>query len=499
MITQIYQKYPELKTIIVQLTQIPGVRVLLVGGAVRDILLGGIELKDLDLEVYGLSLAQLETELSKFGTVILVGQAFGVLRLAHLNIDWSLPRSDSAGRKPAVQVGPNLSLQVAFRRRDLTINAMGVNLATGELIDLYGGQQDLKQKVLRAVDPELFSEDPLRFFRVMSFIGRFEFQPDLILNNLCKTMDLTKISRERIEQEFQKLFLKAQRPSLGIRWLQAIGRLKDILPELYNTVGVPQNIKWHPEGDVFEHSMQALDAVICQLNSDNSKENNNPKSLEITNINDSVDNFVSSAESAVIPKVSKRDLAELRVLLCWAAICHDLGKAVTTKSIDGLYRSFGHEVAGVELSKNLLKRVTEQKDLLKTVPKLVLYHMRPGQYVVQKVRASTYKKLALQLAPDASLFLLAQLSRADRAGRNGDGSQMPLKIIDQDILDFIARAQLLNIVLAPELPVLTGQDILALNLVATGPELGAFLARAYDIQIMQGIKDKAVLLQKLAK
>lgn len=460
MITQIYQKYPELKTIITQLIQISGVRVLLVGGAVRDALLGDLEFKDLDLEVYGLTVAQLESELSKFGTVMLVGQAFGVLRLAHLNIDWSLPRSDSAGRKPIVQVDPNLSLQAAFRRRDLTINAMGVDLATGELIDLYHGQQDLKNKILRAVDPELFSEDPLRFFRVMSFIGRFEFQPDLVLNNLCKTMDLTKISRERIEQEFQKLFLKSQRPSLGIRWLQEIDRLKEILPELYNTVGVPQNIKWHPEGDVFEHTMQALDAVIFQLDS-NSSDN--------------------------------------QVLLCWAAICHDLGKTVTTKLIDGLYRSFGHELAGVELSKKLLKRVTDQKDLLKTVPKLVLYHMRPGQYITQKVRASTYKKLALQLAPDASLLLLAQLARADRAGRNGDGSHLPLKVVDQEILDFMTRARELKIINKPEVPVLTGQDLLALNLATAGPELGKLLARAYALQITSGITDKAELIQKLAK
>ena len=472
MITQIYQKYPELETIIVQLTKITGVQVLLVGGAVRDALLGDTDFKDLDLEVYGLNLAQLEIELRKFGTVLLVGQAFGVLRLAHLNIDWSLPRSDSVGRKPIVQVDPNLSLQAAFRRRDLTINAMGIDLVSGKLIDLYGGQQDLKQKILRAVDPELFSEDPLRFFRVMSLIGRFEFQPDLVLNNLCKTMDLTKISRERIEQEFQKLFLKSQRPSLGIRWLQTIDRLKEILPELYNTVDVPQNIKWHPEGDVFEHTMQALDAVIYEFNN-------------------------QDQELQELLESQKCNLAELRILLCWAAICHDLGKAVTTKLIDGIYRSFGHELAGVELSKKLLKRITEQKDLIKTIPKLVLYHMRPGQYITQKVRASTYKKLALQLAPDASLLLLAQLAKADRAGRNGDGSQIPLKIIDQEILDFIVRVRELNIALAPEVPLLTGQDLLVLNLVVAGPELGKILARAYELQIAYGITDKAELQKNL--
>ena len=474
MITQIYQKYPELETIIVQLTKITGVQVLLVGGAVRDALLGDTDFKDLDLEVYGLNLAQLEIELRKFGTVLLVGQAFGVLRLAHLNIDWSLPRSDSVGRKPIVQVDPNLSLQAAFRRRDLTINAMGIDLVSGKLIDLYGGQQDLKQKILRAVDPELFSEDPLRFFRVMSLIGRFEFQPDLVLNNLCKTMDLTKISRERIEQEFQKLFLKSQRPSLGIRWLQTIDRLKEILPELYNTVDVPQNIKWHPEGDVFEHTMQALDAVIYEFNN-------------------------QDQELQELLESQKCNLAELRMLLCWAAICHDLGKAVTTKLIDGIYRSFGHELAGVELSKKLLKRITEQKDLIKIIPKLVLYHMRPGQYITQKVRASTYKKLALQLAPDANLLLLSQLAGADRAGRNGDGSHIPLKVINQEILDFMARVRELKIIYRPELPLLTGQDLLTLNLAIAGPELGQLLARAYELQLTYGIIDKAELLQKLAK
>jgi len=178
---------------------------VLVGGAVRDLLLGR-QTKDLDIEVYGLEPAQLENILRQYGVVQQVGKAFGVYILLGVQIDWSLPRTDSAGRKPHVQINPNLDFTSAFRRRDLTINAMGINLKTSELIDPFNGVQDLQNKILRYIDRDLFVEDPLRFYRVMQFVGRFEMEPNHDLNQLCHEMDIKDVSKERIEQEFNNYF-----------------------------------------------------------------------------------------------------------------------------------------------------------------------------------------------------------------------------------------------------------------------------------------------------
>ena len=207
-------KFPHVMQIIQEINAAGG-RALLVGGAVRDLLLG-LSPKDIDIEVHGLKIDQFQKILEKFGRVSLVGKSFGVLRLNGLDVDWSVPRKDSKGRKPKVVIDSNMSLEEAFRRRDLTVNAMGIDLITHELIDPFGGMSDLKAKQLRVTDKKLFVEDPLRFFRVMQFIGRFEMEPDAELNKICKKMDLSKISRERIEEEFNKLFLRSGSPTLGM-------------------------------------------------------------------------------------------------------------------------------------------------------------------------------------------------------------------------------------------------------------------------------------------
>jgi len=331
---KLLKKYPLVKKIAKRIDK-EGGDTLLVGGAVRDLLLD-LPVKDLDIEVHNISLEQLERVLKEFGPISKVGKSFGVLRLHGLDVDWSVPRTDAPGRKPKVTIDPFMGFKKAFARRDLTINAMGINLLTKKLIDPYGGLGDLKKKTLRAPDETLFIEDPLRFFRVMQFVGRFQFKPDKKLNEICKRMDLSKVSRERIETEFEKLFLKSKKPSLGFRWLDKIGRLDDVLPELASTKGIKQDKRWHPEGDVFEHTMQSLDAA-AQLDY----------------------------------KTAQNKLAML-----YAALCHDLGKVNTTEEIEGSLKSLGHEKESAIFAKKLLKRITRNKDLIATVCKLVKYHMQ---------------------------------------------------------------------------------------------------------------------------
>jgi len=444
--------YPQVSTIIAAIhTQ--GGKALLVGGAVRDLLLG-LEVKDLDVEVYGLTADQLETILRSFGPVSLVGKSFGVLRLHSLDIDWSLPRADSAGRKPTVMIDPHMSFTQAFRRRDLTINAMGIDLHTYELIDPFNGQQDLKNKLLRPTDIRLFEEDPLRFFRVMQFIGRFEMEPTESLNALCMVMDISQVSVERIEMEFEKLLLKSVCPSRGIRWIATINRLKEIVPELADTMGILQNPAWHPEGDVFEHSMQALDAA------------------------------------AVMSYADKKT----QLIGLYAALCHDLGKAITTEEIDGVWKSPLHAHEGAPLAKSLLQRITNNKELIDAVYKMVKYHMEPMQFITGGAKMAAYKRLANKLAPQVTINMLVDLAIADRRGRNAL-SHEPLTSTDPEIEEFRQRALEAQVLLSKEEPVLHGRDII--DLVAPGPVMGKLLRQAYEIQIEEGVKDKEELKRRV--
>jgi tRNA nucleotidyltransferase (CCA-adding enzyme) len=430
-----------------------GGRILLVGGAVRDLLLG-LPVKDLDIEVHGIPLEQLEEILKTAGPVSLIGKSFGVLRVHTINADWSLPRADASGRKPEVSVDPSMDIKQAFARRDLTINAIGIDMMTYELIDPFNGCDDLAQGILRAIDPVFFVEDPLRFYRVMQFIGRFAMAPHTTLNEICAAMDISQISIERIEAEFEKLLLKSWSPSKGIRWLREIGRLQEVLPEVAATIGVPQDPRWHPEGDVFEHSMQALDAA-------------------------------ARTEYESLP---------IKLIITYAALCHDLGKVTTTQKTEHGYISYGHELDSEEFAKLLLRRITRKKDLVETVMLLVRHHMQPMHLVAGNAKLSAYKRLARKLAPHATLEMLASLSRSDSRGRN-PGTHEPLAESDPKIEQFVEMAQVADVLDHVGQPVLLGRDLM--GLVRPGPEMGALLRKAYTIQIEESITDKQLLKERV--
>lgn len=432
-----------------------GGEVYLVGGCVRDIILGRVP-DDLDLEVHGITLQELQTILSAYGHVIESGKSFGVLRLEHSGAEWSLPRTDSAGRKPAVAINPQLDIADALERRDVTINAMAIALRTYTLIDPFNGLEDLQKRILRSPNTKKFIEDPLRFYRVMQFIGRFDATVDASLEKVCKSMNIATIARERIEMEFEKLFLKSVAPSRALRWIDHIGRLHEILPELAATRGVIQSPQWHPEGDVFEHTMQALDAAA---------------------------------------QLHYKDASEKRTMM-YAALCHDLGKVTTTtRDADGRIKSYGHEVVGVPLARSLLKRITENHDLVKTVGILVRHHMMPGSFVKQNASAAAYKRLAHKIYP-ITLRELSLLAYADRRGRNGD-RYIPLTGPIEDIDRFVENAQKYGVYEAPEKPIIQGRDLIGQYEV--GPLVGKLVRFAYDVQINRDIRNKDRLLRIIAQ
>lgn len=448
----ITSRYPRIAPLVTDIVAAGG-RALLVGGAVRDIIMQS-NAKDIDIEIHNINADQLEKILRSYGPVNLVGKTYGVYRLVDLDVDWSLPRTDASGRKPQVVIDPYMSIKNAFERRDLTMNAMGIDLSTRELIDPFGGLADINARRLRAPNIDLFVQDPLRFYRVMQFISRFEMIPNDELNACCASMVISTVSRDRITAEFEKLFLRSKRPSLGIRWLDTIDRLKDVMPELYATKGVPQQPEWHPEGDVFEHSMQTIDAAAAI------KQDNNYKQLA----------------------------------LCFAALCHDLGKAVTTELIDGKWRSLGHEHEGVPLARALLKRVTNKKDLIHDVCLLVRYHMLPPLFIKDGARPPAYRRLANKLMPRMNIELLADLSRADRRGRNPAGHE-PLHNADKEVDAFVRMAENIAVAHAGPAPILRGRDFL--DIVGPGTQLGYLVKEAYRLQIEEGITDKQELKDRV--
>ena len=453
----------KVKPILDEIIQIGGIPYL-VGGSVRDLVLGR-QIKDVDIEVHKLTIDELQNCLKKFGPVRLVGKKFGVLRIDGFDIDWSLPRSDSKGRKPETVIDPDMTIQDALKRRDLTMNAMAIDLRElikqVKIIDPYGGLQDIKNKILRAVDIKLFLDDPLRFFRVMQFIGRFEMEPDKELNDLCKKMDLkdaitgSPVSKERIFEEIKKLLLKSKKPSLGFRWLQKTKRLKEIFPELYDLIGVQQRKDYHPEGDVFEHTMQSIDAAAVFDEYENKNE---------------------------------------KFLITIAALVHDLGKVVAT---DKDLSCYGHEKAGVPIAKKLLKRITNNQDLIQAVCKLVRYHVRPAELLKQKSGIKAYKRLALKLAPYTNLRQLAILNLVDLQGRNPKGSEPLVGEYKDRLNEFLKKMREVKIEKKPEEAVLQGRDLL--DIIPPGPKLGLLVKKAYKIQIDEGVKDKEELKKRILK
>ena len=440
----------------------------LVGGCVRDMVIEQ-PLKDLDIELHNISLAGAEQVLAAFGQVILVGKQFGVLRLTDYDIDWSLPRSDSLGRKPTVAIDPHLGIMAACKRRDLTMNAMAIDLKemlkTNDvaIIDHYGGLDDIYNRQLRAVDEDLFIQDPLRFFRVMQFIGRFEMLPDADLDTLCQRISLhdpitqAPLALERISEEIKKLFTKSQRPSLAFRWLMGIGRLEALFPELAVLADTPQRSDYHPEGSVFEHTMQSVDAV------------------------------------ARFKKMALVQSDDELLLITLGALCHDLGKAVTTTAD---LKAHGHDEAGVPIAHELCKKLTNNQELIKAVSPLVRNHLSPFILVADRSTPRAYKRLAARLGSVVTMRQLGLVALADRQGRNGNGHE-PLEN-NLDLYNaFLQECDATAVTHGPEAPVLLGRHLL--DVVAPGPKLGKLLKQAYDLQIDEGITDEATLRQRVLK
>ena len=428
-----------------------GGRALCVGGFVRDQLLGppslgtsyggtGREPKDLDIEVFGIPQDKLQALLQSLGKVVPAGQAFPVYKLG--DIDVALPRRESKtgrGHKGfTVEGDPSMPFEEAARRRDFTINAIGWDPLTDEYLDPFNGRKDLELRVLRVVDPGTFADDSLRVLRALQFAARFELTIDPDTARICSSIALDDLPAERIWGEFEKLLLQAQRPSIGFALARELGVIHQILPEMEPLYDTPQDAEWHPEGGVWIHTLMVIDKAR-ELNGDLDR----PRQAAIM----------------------------------LGAVCHDLGKPVTTAVIDGRVRSPSHEAMGVEPATRILDRLNVNTldgfDVRAQVIGLVTEHLRPMAFF--KARDTVTDGAFRRLAQKVDLELLARFARSDCHGRTGT--------FDCSGIDwFIERARTLGVEHKPPAPILLGRHLIELG-VQPGPRMGEILRAVYELQL----------------
>jgi tRNA nucleotidyltransferase (CCA-adding enzyme) len=438
--------------------QAAGGRALLVGGWVRDFVRGPGGLTgeppvanvDYDIEIYGLEPAVLRSLIEAHGKVDAVGEAFTVYKVRMrdheqrkiLVVDVSLPRRESktgrGHRGFVVEGDPLMSIEEAARRRDFTINAMMYDPLGEEILDPYGGREDLARGVIRVVDPETFVEDSLRVLRAMQFAARFEFTIDPATIALCRAIDLSDLPAERVWAEVEKWLLQSRRPSIGIWAARDLGITEQLWPEIHALIDCPQDPHSHPEGDVFIHTGMVLDEARKLIDD--------------------------------LPRPK-----QIAVML--AALGHDFAKPHTTKVVEGRVKAGGHERLGVALADQFFERLKiftfDHYDARGQALALVLHHATPHQWFKtrESVTDGMFRRLALEVEPD----LLYRVARADCLGRAGEFSPAAEEW-------FLARVRALGVEEhAPE-PLLMGRHLLGLGL-KPGPRIGQITRAVYELQL----------------
>jgi tRNA nucleotidyltransferase (CCA-adding enzyme) len=459
---------PDIRNLLASLRHIGG-RPLIVGGWVRDNLLG-IQTGDMDIEVFHLPFDTLRKQCRRHGRLITVGAAFAVLKLTLSNsttVDISIPRRE---RKTGeghtsfrIQADPDMTVEEAAQRRDLTINAISMDPFTGMLLDPVQGIRDLKDGMLRHVGSR-FSEDPLRVLRVYRFQARFGFEIAPETRGICRSLSkrsvLQTLARERIEDELRTTILQGKK-SFTINALSNMhedGVIHSLFPELDHLAHIEQDPRFHAEGNVLVHT------------------------------------FMTVAEAA---SIAHRDNLEPDIAwaLCLAALVHDLGKAHTSTVHDnGTITAHGHDKAGRLPAQELLDRITEHAKVKEIALALATNHMRPLQLATaEKVTDSAFQRLAVAVQP-ASIILLSKLVEADtRASVRGDGSEP-----EKAHLFLLDRARNLGIDSTPPKPFIQGRDLIHLantGIISAqyskgGPHFSGVLKTLYQLQINGAVSSR---------
>lgn len=338
----------------------------LVGGWVRDRIMGVPEedINDIDLEIMGMKREKFEEILQKYGKFKKVGKSYEIY-IVNNTLEISFIEGD-------------VSLKECARRRDFTVNSVYYNLLEEKYIDFFGGIEDIKNKVLRYVDEESFLEDPLRILRTAQFISRFGFSADDSLEEIIKKRGnkILDVSRERVSRELEKIYLLGIKPSVGFLFLEKTRVLKKIMPEITSLKGVMQDKVYHPEGDVFTHTLMMLD---------------------------------------VLPK------EERTLELFWSILYHDAGKGETFPSFNG------HCEKSEEIFDREILKFTNDRSLINSVRKLLRYHEEPLNMLL---RGGADRISVKKLAVKTDMEKLLKLYRCDVLGRGRSDNTEELDTIE---------------------------------------------------------------------
>jgi tRNA nucleotidyltransferase (CCA-adding enzyme) len=433
---------------------------------VRDALFG-IEPKDFDVEVYGVAYDHLAGLIANHGRVDLVGKSFGVVKLhapAGSSYDFAVPRRDSKyglhHRDFHASFDPAITPQEAASRRDFTINAMAWDPVEESLLDFFGGENDVKNRVLRHTSPA-FSEDPLRVLRGLQFASRF----DLALHPETASFSRTiadhyhTIARERVSEEFMKWATKSTAPGRIAEYLAATGW--DVhFPEIAKLAGTPQDPEWHPEGDVGVHTMFVVNAAA---------------------------------------RIAEREGLEGddRAVLLFSALAHDFAKPATTmlRERDGRMRwsSWGHEPDGGPMARAFLERISIKASIIDQVVPLVENHLASTTLAKHGVTPRAIRRLATRLAP-ASIERLVHLIEADHSGRPPLPPGLPEGAI---LIRDAAREQ--EVTRGPQAPLILGRHVLPYFDGQPGKHIGTVTAAAYEAQLDGAFSDEAGALAWLGE
>ncbi len=426
-----------------------GFRALVVGGAVRDALLG-LDPKDIDIEVYGITYDRLAEFLARHGRIDLVGKAFGVVKFSSTDGasgDFSVPRRDNkiglGHRDFLTTFDSGITPRDAASRRDFTINALAYDAVAGRVLDFFLGREDLENRVLRATSAA-FSEDPLRVLRGMQFACRFDLTLDPVTAEMCRSIagHYSTLPKERVGEEFMKWAVKAARPGRMLEYLTASGWISNF-SEVDRLRGVPQEPEWHPEGNVGVHTMHVVDAAA---------------------------------------RIAERDgcCGDDRVVLLFAALTHDFAKADTTelREKDGRLRwtAYGHEAAGGPLARGFLERIGIKNAIVEQVVPLVEHHLAHASIGLD-VTARAARRLAVRLAP-SSIAQLIRLIEADASGRPPMPPGLPESAAR---LRDVAAAQAVGE--KPQEPLILGRHVLSYFGDRPGRHIGEVTHAAYEAQM----------------
>lgn len=437
----------ELATRIAQLVARQGGQAFFVGGYVRDSQLG-LNTTDMDIEVHGISPSCLERILDTLGQRIEIGKSFGIYNLKGYALDIAMPRKERAWgmghRDFSVEVDPFIGTKQAAMRRDFTVNALMQDILTGQIIDHFGGLEDLSAGVIRHVNDDSFPEDPLRVLRAAQFAARFGFTVADETLALCREMQLGFLPGERIAGELKKALTKSEHPSVFFEILRKMEQLDIWFPEVKALIGVPQNPVYHAEGDVWNHTMLVLDQAA-----------------------------------------GLRENAQNPYWFMLAALTHDLGKAVCTEEKNGVLHSYEHEQKGIPLAEAFLRRFTRETRLIEYVKNMILLHMKPNTLAHANSTVKATNRLFDQSADPEGLICLALADDRGRiTSRNSISPEPFLRDRLKVFREYMSR------------PFVSGGDLLEAGL-QPGKNYSDILEYAHKLRLA-GVEKRSALRQCLA-